>query len=125
MERGTISPTSKEKELIHGMNQKVLIRQKFRDQVFTRDHHLCVICSSISRSTPATAAHHIIDRSRFPDGGYNPDNGASLCHKHHAQAESGLISCSELRRAAKIKSIYLPPDFDPKKVYDKWGRIIS
>lgn len=65
------------------MNQKKLIRQKFRDAVFARDGHKCVFCPE----TQHLDAHHIIDRSLMPNGGYVKENGITLCGLHHSQAE--------------------------------------
>jgi hypothetical protein len=52
----------------------LLTRDNFRNSVFERDKHLCVICKE-----PAVDAHHILERRLFPDEGYYIDNGASLC----------------------------------------------
>lgn len=65
------------------MNQKKLIRQKFRDAVFGRDGHKCVFCPE----TQHLDAHHITDRSLMPNGGYVKENGITLCGLHHSQAE--------------------------------------
>ena len=64
------------------MTQIVLDRDTFRESVFERDGHLCVICGE-----PAKDAHHIIERRLFSNGGYFIDNGASLCEKHQLEAE--------------------------------------
>jgi len=70
------------------MNQKKLIRQKFRDAVFARDGHRCVFCSE----TKNLDAHHITDRSLMPNGGYVKENGITLCPQHHYDAELFHIS---------------------------------
>lgn len=98
------------------MNTKQQIRDQFRRNIFKRDHYKCVVCKELAKD-----AHHIIDRSLWLDGGYHIDNGVSLCDKHHIDAETGKISCKELRLAANIKNIILPIGFDDIHEYDKWG----
>lgn len=98
-----------------------MTRDEFREGVFKRDNHKCVICGE-----PAKDAHHIIERRLFDDGGYYLSNGASLCQTHHIKAEETTLSCEEIREAAKIKDIILPPHLynDNDYSYDKWGNII-
>lgn len=96
---------------------KLLTRDDFREGVFARDNHKCVVCGK-----PAVDAHHIIDRKLFDDGGYYLDNGVSVCEKCHIEAERTIISCDTLRKLAGIKTVVLPPDFDPENTYDKWGK---
>ena len=43
----------------------LLTRDQFREGVFKRDNHKCVICRA-----PAVDAHHIIERRLWTDGGY-------------------------------------------------------
>lgn len=64
-------------------SKKKAIRQKFRDDVFSRDGYKCRICSS----TDELDAHHITDRNELPDGGYIVQNGITLCKECHKQAE--------------------------------------
>lgn len=97
----------------------MLTRDEFREGVFNRDNHKCIICGS-----PAKDAHHIIERRLFTDGGYYLNNGASLCEKHHLEAESTVLSCDQIRDAAKITKIVLPEHFYTDLEYDKWGNII-
>jgi hypothetical protein len=99
----------------------MLTRDQFREGVFKRDDHKCVICGG-----PAKDAHHIMERRLFDDGGYYLDNGASLCELHHIQAEETTLSCEEIRSAAKITKIVLPSHLynDNDYTYDKWGNII-
>ena len=87
--------------------------------MFARDGGKCVICQS-----NAVDAHHILDRKLFPDGGYVEDNGASVCSTCHSSCETTLISVEELRKAAGITNVVLPPGFDPSKRYSKWGHEI-
>ena len=102
-----------------------LTRDQFREGVFARDHHRCVICQG-----PAKDAHHLIDRSLFGESeGYFLDNGVSLCEQHHIEAEQTVISCDELRSKAGISEIILPEHFDIEnfestETYDHWGNII-
>lgn len=98
---------------------KLLSRDDFRINVFTRDNWLCVYCGEL-----AVDAHHIIERKLFADGGYYLDNGASLCSKCHIKAEKTEIECDTLRKAAGVKYKVYPQHFDPEFVYDKWGNII-
>lgn len=94
----------------------LLTRDDFREGVFARDGHACVICGE-----PAQDAHHVIERRLFPDGGYYLDNGASLCGAHHVAAETTELSCEEVRRAAGIERVVLPPHLYSDQEYDKWG----
>jgi hypothetical protein len=98
---------------------KILSRDEFRESVLKRDNYKCVACG-----LPATAVHHIIDRSLFPDGGYYLDNGASLCDSCHIKAEKGILTCVEIRRLAGISEIVLPDAFDSTMSWDKWGHEI-
>lgn len=100
-------------------NQILLTRDEFRESVFKRDGYKCVICGE-----PAKDAHHIIERRLFPDGGYYINNGASLCEKHHLEAEMTTLECDDIREAAGIKTIVIPPHFYEDAEYDKWGNQI-
>lgn len=96
----------------------LLSRDVFRESVFQRDNHKCVICGN-----PAKDAHHIIERRLFEDGGYYIDNGASLCEEHHMMAERTILTCEEIREAADIKNIILPGHMYTDVRYDKWGNV--
>lgn len=100
---------------------KILTRDEFREGVFKRDNHKCVICGE-----PAKDAHHIIERRLFDNGGYFLSNGASLCQVHHIEAEQTTLSCEEIRLATGIKEVVLPLHLynDNDYTYDKWGNII-
>ncbi len=65
------------------MNNKKLLRESFRNSVFNRDLHECVICGE----TESLDAHHITDRNEMPNGGYVLENGITLCEEHHKLAE--------------------------------------
>lgn len=97
----------------------LLTRDNFRESVFKRDNHQCVICHE-----PAQDAHHIMERRLFENGGYYLDNGASLCGKCHLKAESTELSCTEIRNACGIQKIVLPEHLYRDNEYDKWGNII-
>ncbi len=101
------------------MKSAALTRDNFREGVFKRDSFKCVICGN-----PAKDAHHIIERRLFSDGGYYLNNGASLCEKHHIEAEETTLSCEEIRAKADIEQIILPEHFYSDYTYDKWGNII-
>lgn len=100
---------------------KLLTRDAFREGVFARDNHKCVVCGE-----PAKDAHHIIERRLFDDGGYYLDNGASLCEKHHIAAERTTLSCDEIRELCGIDTVIPPPHLyaDNDYGYDKWGNIV-
>lgn len=97
----------------------LLSRDEFRLGVFERDSNRCVICGNEAKD-----AHHIIERRLFSDGGYYLDNGASLCEKHHIQAEETILSCNDIRIKANIDNIIIPEHFYIDYSYDKWGNII-
>lgn len=101
------------------MAHKLLNRDQFREGVFERDNHLCVICAQ-----PAADAHHILERRLWPDGGYYLANGASLCPEHHIAAEKTLLSVEEIREKAGITKPIVPPHMYDDQVYDKWGNTI-
>lgn len=94
----------------------LLTRDKFREEVFTRDKYKCVFCSA-----PAVDAHHIMERRLFPDGGYYLNNGASVCAEHHIQCETTEISVEDVRVACGILKKVVPPHLYPDQIYDKWG----
>lgn len=99
----------------------LLTREEFVQEVFKRDHKLCVVCRK-----PGADAHHIIERKLFDDGGYYLDNGATLCSECHLLAEMTTISCEHLRDAIDIKKPLIPEHLaqDEGERYDKWGNQI-
>lgn len=97
----------------------LLTRDAFREGVFARDKHTCVVCLG-----PGQDAHHIIERRLFPDGGYYLDNGATLCGPCHLGAEATTITADCIRIGAGIKTLVLPPHLYPDETYDKWGNVI-
>jgi hypothetical protein len=94
----------------------LLTRDEFREGVFARDEHKCVVCGK-----PGQDAHHIIERRLFPDGGYYLDNGATLCATCHFAAESTTLSTDAIRTFAGIAAVILPPHLYSDQIYDKWG----
>lgn len=101
----------------------LLTRDKFRQSVFERDNHKCVICGK-DDLLDMLDAHHIMERRLFDDGGYYLDNGATVCGTHHILAEQTLLSCEKIREAAGIEKVILPPHLYDDEIYDKWGNII-
>jgi hypothetical protein len=101
------------------MKLTCLDRDTFRESVFKRDGHKCIVCGK-----EAADAHHIMERRLFPDGGYYIDNGASLCPECHIKAEQTLIQPKELYEILNIKKRILPPDLYDEFEYTKWGDII-
>lgn len=101
------------------MNAPPLSRDAFREGVFQRDGHRCVICGAA-----AVDAHHILERRLFDDGGYYLDNGASVCAEHHLQAEMTVITVEQLREACGVRRVLVPPQLYPDHVYDKWGNTV-
>lgn len=99
--------------------KKSVVREKFRNEVFERDNHVCVICGHLAQD-----AHHIIDRDLFFDGGYVIDNGASLCSNCHILAENCTLTVEDIRDKAGITNIILPESFYSNVKYNKWGQPI-
>lgn len=102
----------------------LLSRDEFREAVFARDGHKCVICGA--NDVPLDA-HHIIERRLWSDGGYYLDNGSTLCDKGtdgcHYKAETTEISVEDIRVAIGIRQPCIPEDMYGDQVYDKWGNI--
>lgn len=95
---------------------QLLPREQFREMCFERDGHACVLCGK-----PAADAHHIIERRLFPDGGYYLGNAASVCPECHLRCERTEVSVEEVREAAGIRSIILPPHvYQDEGPYTKW-----
>jgi RNA ligase len=98
------------------MEPKLLTRDAFREGVFLRDGHKCVFCDK-----PAVDAHHILERRLWPDFGYYLSNGASVCEEHHLACERTTISVEDVRYAAGITRLWVPPHLYDDHIYDKWG----
>jgi hypothetical protein len=110
-------------------SEPLLDRDTFRQLVFERDNYACVACGASAAEGVRLDAHHIIERRLFTaegeEGGYFVDNGATLCddrQKHlgcHRLAEQTVLSPSQIRELAGIKTIVLPNGtYDGK--YTKW-----
>lgn len=97
----------------------LLTRDEFTRRVAARSSGRCVACSSAG-----TAAHHIMDRKLFPDGGYYLANGAFLCDGCHWKAETTEMTVEQVRSMAGIEETVLPPGFVLGTRYDKWGNIV-
>lgn len=95
---------------------ELLTRTQFREGVFERDGHLCVVCKA-----PGVDAHHITERRLFADGGYYLDNGATLCEQHHIEAEQTFLTTGDIREFAGIRRVILPDHLYHDQPYDKWG----
>lgn len=93
-------------------------RDAFRNAVFARDKHACVVCGAANTKLDA---HHIIERRLWPDGGYYLANGATVCEPCHLRAEQTLISCEELRERCGITKTLLPEHLEADTRWDKWG----
>lgn len=90
-------------------------RRKFREQCFERDNHTCVVPDC---NADAVDAHHIIERSEWQNGGYIPQNGASVCEHHHKLAETNDIPPQAFWRWIGLDGI--TPDGMRTDV-NKWG----
>ena len=101
-------------------DEPLLTRDAFREGVFARDGHRCVICGA-----PAQDAHHVMERRLFGAahqlGGYFMSNGVSVCGPHHLECERTTIPVEDVRAAAGIKVKVLPDHLYPDQPYDKWG----
>lgn len=95
---------------------RLLDREQFKAVVFRRARGTCVFCKQA-----AIDAHHILERKLFADGGYYSGNGAAVCEQHHWKCETTELSVEEVRHAANISTVILPPGFDSAVRYDKWG----
>tara|TARA_Y100000310_G_scaffold326019_1_gene390343 strand:- start:253 stop:582 length:330 start_codon:yes stop_codon:yes gene_type:complete len=82
---------------------KKAIRQRFRDECFSRDSHRCKVCGN----DEFLDAHHITDRSKMPNGGYVLENSITLCNNCHLKAEEHYESDNR----------YHHPGFHPDILY--------
>jgi hypothetical protein len=98
---------------------QLLSRQAFKEAVFKRQQNTCAFCD-----LPCVDAHHLIERKLWADGGYYLDNGVGVCEAHHWLLETTALSPRQAREACGINTVLLPPEFDPRLEYDKWGNII-
>lgn len=98
---------------------KLLTRDEFKLQVLALHQGRCALCPN-----PADAAHHIMDRKLFVDGGYRWHNGAPVCAACHWRCETTEVDVETVLAASGHKLLLLPEGFDPAKRYDKWGNEI-
>jgi len=100
-------------------NLKMPSRDAFREAVLSRDGGQCVLCGNSSAD-----AYHILDQRLWTDGGYDVDNGVSLCHEHHRALETTAISVEAVRTACGIIKPILPDHLYLDETYDTWGNIL-
>jgi len=86
-------------------NNKKMIRERFRTEVFARDKNRCRVCGVLE--VPLDA-HHITDRNQMPNGGYVKENGIALCNQPGGCHEKAEVFHST------GKSL---PGFSPKELY--------
>lgn len=103
------------KHKANGCSQ-LLSREEFKRRVFEQSNHRCVFCGQT-----AVDAHHILERKLFADGGYFLANGAAVCQSHHWACETTQLSVEQVREAAGVSHVVLPPGFEPSGTFDKWG----
>lgn len=93
------------------MNNKKLVRKRFRDSVFDRDKCRCCGCGKLFPHNSVEEymdAHHITPREEMANGGYVKQNGISLCKEScHMKAEMW------------IKNGKGEQGFDPQSLYNK------
>lgn len=80
-----------------------MTREEFREAVFSRDKYRCVHCRA-----EAVDAHHLLERRLWPDGGYIPDNGVSLCGDCHLLAEQTLLPRKSFGNMPESRTLSFP-----------------
>jgi RNA ligase len=103
---------------MNNKTDKLLSRTEFRESVFARDKHKCVVCGV---TDVPLDAHHILERRLWSDGGYYISNGATVCEEHHRLCESTDISVEQIREYAGIVKPIIPDHLYEDQLYDKWG----
>ena len=106
----------------------LLSRDDFREKVFERDNHRCIVPAPGHKGIcgkPAVDAHHIIERRLWQDpaefGGYFIDNGASVCEEHHIAAEKNFFPPQYFWQILGVTDPIRPKSFAPDVDYNKWG----
>lgn len=90
------------KEHLHNKSTKLALKQ-WSIKIKEKDKYICQLCGE--KDTNILEAHHIKEKSKFPELMYNFENGTTLCLKCHAQKHIDdeksfrLIEC-------KIKKYY-------------------
>jgi len=97
-------------------------RKQFRTEVFERDSHTCTVPWCEEQTD--LDAHHILERDLWDDGGYIPDNGATVCEWHHRYAESDDIPPQAFWRWIGISDPSTPETVDSFAV-NKWGEQLT
>ena len=95
-------------------------RQEFRKECRERDNNTCVV--PWCEDTP-DEVHHLIERREWKSGGYIPDNGASVCNKHHRYAERNMIPPQAFWLWIGVNSPVTPEGMGED--VDKWGKPID
>lgn len=90
-------------------NKKKQLRDEFREAVYERDGHQCVMCG---KRDCKLDAHHIMDRNTMPNGGYVLENGITLC------AGEDQNNCHW--KAEQYHAMGLPyPGYSPDDLFEK------
>ncbi len=98
--------------VVHNMSEhKKLIRAKFRNDSFKRDHYTCKCCG-LKGTEETLDCHHVSPRISMPHGGYVKENGITLC-------KIGNPSCHEKAEAYLNGEII--EGFSPEELYRKIG----
>lgn len=97
------------------MNKKK-VRDAFRNAVFKRDGHKCVMCGK----TGQLDAHHITDRNLMPNGGYVKENGITLCSSGDDHELYYKRSCHWKAEQFHIHDEAYP-GYSPEELYQKIG----
>jgi len=105
-----------------------MTRADFRQTCVERDGGKCLVpaCDETVTTDPdgPGSTHHIIERKLWSNGGYIPDNGASVCNEHHRLAEDNIIPPQAFWRWAEIDDPPLP-EGEVQALgtdVDKWGK---
>lgn len=108
--------------------QTYMTRQDFRERCTERDNKECTvpICPHTVTSDPDESGevHHILERKLWEEGGYIPDNGATVCNFHHRLAETDIIPPQAFWRWIEVEEPPLPQGIDSMHV-DKWGESLE
>jgi hypothetical protein len=99
-------------------------RSRFREACVERDGGECVVpwCKEAVTPDPSGPGeqHHVLERKLWKDGGYIPENGASVCNTHHRYAETNHIPPQAFWRWIGVDEPVVPEPCDSLHV-NKWG----